>query len=158
MLAFFSGGYFGVIHGQVGVLTAALAWLLVAVVLVFEPAPLPRSRAGRVALAGLAGLTAWSALSLLWSPLLDPGLADVERTALYLAAFLLGAAVFRGPELTRDRRARAARRHRDRLRLRARHAAAARHRRVDGRASAPARGSTSRSPTGTPSARSPRWA
>ena len=101
VLAFFSGGYFSVIHGQVGVLAAALAWLLVAVVLVFVPEPLPRSRAGRVALAGLACLTAWSALSLLWSPLLDPGLADVERTALYLAAFLLGAAVLRGPELTR---------------------------------------------------------
>jgi hypothetical protein len=101
VLAFFSGGYFSVIHGQVGVLTTALAWLLVAAVLVLEPAPLPPSRAGRVALAALAGLTAWSALSLLWSPLLDPGLADVERCALYLAAFLLGAAVLRGPDLTR---------------------------------------------------------
>jgi len=101
LLAFFSGGYFSVIHGQVGVLTTALAWLLVAAVLVLEPAPLPPSRAGRVALAALAGLTAWSALSLIWSPLLDPGLADVERCALYLAAFLLGAAVLRGPDLTR---------------------------------------------------------
>jgi hypothetical protein len=101
VLAFFSGGYFGVIHGQVGVLTTALAWLLVAAVLVLEPAPLPPSRAGRVALVALAGLTAWSALSLLWSPLLDPGLADVERTALYLAAFLLGVALLRGPDLTR---------------------------------------------------------
>src|SRR5215207_2329385 len=101
VLAFFSGGYFSVIHGQVGVLTAALAWILVAAALLIEPAPLPRSRAGRVALAALVGLTAWSALSLLWAPLLDPGLADVERTALYLAAFGLGAAVLRGPQLTR---------------------------------------------------------
>ena len=49
VLAFFSGGYFGVSHGQVGVLVSALAWLLVAVVLLLEPAPLPPSRAGRVA-------------------------------------------------------------------------------------------------------------
>ena len=101
VLAFFSGGYFSVIHGQVGVLVTALAWLLVALVLVLEPAPLPPTRAGRLALAGLAGLTAWSALSLLWSPLLDPGLADVERCALYLAAFVLGAAVLRGRDLAR---------------------------------------------------------
>ena len=101
VLAFFSGGYFSVTHGQVGVLTTALAWLLVAVVFLLEPEPLPPSRAGRIALAGLAGLTVWSALSLLWSPLLDPGLADVGRTALYLAAFLLGAAVLRGPKLDR---------------------------------------------------------
>jgi hypothetical protein len=100
-LAFFSGGYFSVTHGQVGVLATALAWLLVGVVLVLEPSPLPSSRAGRVALAGLAALTVWTALSILWSPLRDPGLADAERTALYLAAFALGAAVLRGPALTR---------------------------------------------------------
>ncbi len=100
-LAFFSGGYFSVIHGQVGVLTCALAWLGVAIVFLLEPRPLPPSRAGRVALAALACLTAWTALSLLWSPLRDPGLADVERTALYLAAFLLGAAVLRGREFER---------------------------------------------------------
>jgi O-antigen ligase len=101
VLAFFSGGYFGVSHGQVGVLVSALAWLLVALVLVLEPAPLPPSRAGRVALAGLAALTAWTALSLLWSPLRDPGLADVERTALYCAAFVAGVAVLRGTWIAR---------------------------------------------------------
>ncbi len=89
VLAFFSGGYFGVIHGQVGLIAATLAWLAAAAVLLLDPRPLPRSRAGRVALAGLAAFVAWSALSLTWSPLLDPGLADVERSALYLAAFLI---------------------------------------------------------------------
>ena len=101
VVAFFSGGYFGVTSGQVGVLVSGLAWLLVALVLVLEPNPLPPSRAGRVALAALAGFTCWCALSLLWAPLLDPALADVERVALYLAAFILGAAVLRGPALTR---------------------------------------------------------
>jgi O-antigen ligase len=101
VLAFFSGGYFGTIHGQVGVLVAALAWLLAAAVLLFEPRPLPPTRAGRVALAGLTAFVAWSALSLLWTPLLDPGLADVERSALYLAAFVLGCAALRGPATLR---------------------------------------------------------
>ena len=101
VLAFFSGGYFGVSHGQVGVLVSALAWLLVALVLVLEPAPLPPTRAGRVALAGIAALTGWTALSLLWSPLRDPGLADVERTALYCAAFVAGVAVLRGAAIVR---------------------------------------------------------
>jgi len=101
VLAFFSGGYFGVSHGQVGVLVSALAWVLVALVLVLEPAPLPPTRAGRVALAALVALTAWTALSLLWSPLRDPGLADVERTALYCAAFVVGVAVLRGIAITR---------------------------------------------------------
>ena len=101
VLAFFSGGYFGVSHGQVGVLASALAWVMVAVVLVLEPAPFPPSRAGRVALAALAAFTAWSALSLLWSPLRDPGLADVERTALYCAAFVVGVAVLRGAAVVR---------------------------------------------------------
>ena len=69
-----------------------------------------------VALAGLTAFVAWSALSLLWSPLRDPGLADVERSALYLAAFLLGCcrAARRGHGA--GGRARAARRHRDRVR------------------------------------------
>jgi hypothetical protein len=70
-------------------------------VLVLDPAPLPASRTGRFALAGLAALTLWSGLSLLWSPLRDPGLADVERTALYLAAFVVAAAVLRDTRLAR---------------------------------------------------------
>jgi len=96
VLAFFSGGYFGVIHGQVGVLVATLAWLLAAAVILFEPRPFPSSKAGLVALAGLTAFVAWSALSLLWSPLRDPGLSDVERSALYLAAFLVGCSALRG--------------------------------------------------------------
>ena len=90
------GGYFGVIHGQVGVLVTALAWLLAATVILFEPRPFPSSRPAVVALAGLTAFVAWSALSLLWSPLRDPGLADVERSALYLAAFLVGCSALRG--------------------------------------------------------------
>jgi hypothetical protein len=101
VLAFFSGGYFGVIHGQVGLIAAMLAWLAAAAVLLFDAQSLPQSRAGRVALAGLALLVAWSALSLLWAPLIDPGLADVERSALYLAAFILACWALRGAAIRR---------------------------------------------------------
>jgi hypothetical protein len=96
VLAFFSGGYFGVIHGQVGLIAAVLAWVAAAAVLLFGAQPLPPSRAGCVALAGLTLFVAWSAVSLLWAPLLDPGLADVERSALYLAAFILGCWALQG--------------------------------------------------------------
>ena len=101
VLAFFSGGYFGVVHGQVGLIAATVAWLAVAAVLVLDRHPLPDSTPGRVALIGLTLLVAWSALSLVWAPLLDPGLADVERTALYLAAFILGCWALRGAAVGR---------------------------------------------------------
>lgn len=101
VLAFFSGGYFGVIHGQVGLIAATLAWLVVAAVLLLDRRPLPSSRTAAVALAGLALLVAWSALSLLWAPLLDPGLADVERAALYLAALVLGCWALRDAAVAR---------------------------------------------------------
>ena len=46
----------------------------------------PAERAARVAIGGLAALTAWSALSLTWAPLAGPAVDDVERNVLYLAA------------------------------------------------------------------------
>jgi hypothetical protein len=101
VLAFFSGGYFGVAHGQVGLIAATLAWLAAAAVLLLDRQPLPPSTAGRVALAGLALLVGWSAVSLLWAPLLDPGLADVERAALYLAVFIVGAWALREAAIAR---------------------------------------------------------
>jgi len=101
VLAFFSGGYFGVIHGQVGLIAAVLAWVAVAAVVLLDHRPLPASTTAQVALAGLTLLVAWSALSLLWAPLLDPGLADVERASLYLAIFILGCWAFRGADVSR---------------------------------------------------------
>src|SRR3954470_22580399 len=55
LLAFGRGGYFGVARLR----GAILAWLLLAVAAVVAERPLPRSRAGRLALGGLAALTAW---------------------------------------------------------------------------------------------------
>src|SRR4051812_50174482 len=88
LLAFGRGGYFGVARLR----GAILAWLLLAVAAVVAERPLPRSRAGRLALGGLAALTAWVGLSVLWAPLAGPAFADLERLALYLAAFAAGGA------------------------------------------------------------------
>src|SRR5436190_9187896 len=99
-LAFFSGGYFETTRPAVPRLIAGIvAWLLVAVAALTVPRPLPGSRAGRLAVAGLAGLAAWSAISLAWAPLAGPAFRDVQRLVLYLGALIAAAA------LLRDRRA-----------------------------------------------------
>jgi hypothetical protein len=95
VLAFFAGGYF---DGP-RVVAAGIAWALVLVLALAGPLPLPTSRAGRVALAGLAGLAAWSAISYAWAPLVSPVIDSVQRLLLYLAAMLIAVA------LLRDRRA-----------------------------------------------------
>jgi hypothetical protein len=46
--------------------------------------PLPASTPGRVALGGLAALAAWTALSLLWSPVAGATVDDIQRLLLYL--------------------------------------------------------------------------
>ena len=58
--------------------------------------PLPRSRNGRLALGGLAALTAWTGLSLLWAPVGGPAFADLERLILYTAAFGAGIVLLKG--------------------------------------------------------------
>jgi hypothetical protein len=100
LLAFYSGGYFETTRPAVPRLIAGIvAWLLVAVAALTVPRPLPRSRAGRLAIAGLAALAAWSAISLAWAPLAGPAFRDVQRLVLYLGALIAAAA------LLRDRRA-----------------------------------------------------
>lgn len=54
--------------------------------------PWPASAAGRIAIAGLLGLAAWTALSLLWAPLGEAAREDVWRLALYAAALPLAVA------------------------------------------------------------------
>lgn len=91
VLAFRAGGYF--IEPR---LWAALgAGVLVLFVAVTAPEPLPRRLPGRLGLASLAGLTAWTALSISWSPVPGQALADAERVALYLAAAIAGVALLR---------------------------------------------------------------
>ncbi len=92
LLAFGRGGYFGVTRVRV----AILACLLLALAAFVAETPLPRSRNGRLALGGLAALTAWTGLSLLWAPVGGPAFADLERLILYTAAFGAGIVLLKG--------------------------------------------------------------
>jgi hypothetical protein len=90
VLAFDSGGFFDRSRTIAGI----AAWALVAL-LAITGAPLPRSRAAWATLAGLAGLTAWAAVSLSWAPLLEPARDDVGRLVLYTGVLLASAMAWR---------------------------------------------------------------
>ncbi len=96
-LAFRRGGDFTAPFHPVAPLVAAIAaWLLVLLVAVAAPVPLPRSRAGRLTLAGMALLAAWSGASIAWAPVAGTAARDFELNLFYLAGFLVGTAVLRG--------------------------------------------------------------
>jgi hypothetical protein len=95
VLAFYAGGFFGAPR----VVAGAAAWALVLLFAVAGPLPLPRSRAGWVAVAGLGGLAGWTAVSMAWAPMYGPAIDNVERLLVYLAVLLAATA------LLRDRRA-----------------------------------------------------
>src|SRR3954470_19923706 len=101
LLAFYKGGYFEGARDAaligVGVLLALAALVLPGQAL------LPRRRPARLALAGFAGLTLWTALSAAWAPLDDPAWATFERDALYLGALLAAMALLAGPVRGRAR-------------------------------------------------------
>jgi O-antigen ligase len=90
-LAFFFGGYYDRARTTAGI----VAWALVLAVAVVCERPLPRRRAGRLALAGLGLLLGLTALSMLWAPLAGPAFHDAQRLALYLAALIAAAALLR---------------------------------------------------------------
>jgi hypothetical protein len=91
VLAFFSGAYFDRPRLWAGI----VVWAAVAVAAVACPRPWPRTRAGWLAVGGLAGLTAWTAVSISWAPLRDVAQADAQRLLLYLGVLVAGIAVFR---------------------------------------------------------------
>ncbi len=97
VLAFFAGGYFDGPRAA----AAAIAWAMVLLLCLAGPLPLPASRSGRVALAALAGLAIWSAISLSWAPLIGPALDSVGRLLLYIAVLLVAVATLRDPRMTR---------------------------------------------------------
>ena len=97
VLAFYSGGYFA----EPRIVAAIVAWALVLALAAAGPVPLPQGRAGRVALAGLVLLTAWSALSVTWAPLKGPAIQSVERLVLYTGALLVALGVLRIPRAMR---------------------------------------------------------
>ncbi|MGH2746034.1 MAG: hypothetical protein ACRDN8_26775, partial [Thermoleophilaceae bacterium] len=96
-LAFFSGGFFD----RPRLIAALGAWAVVLVAAFTAPRPLSVSAPGRVALAGLAGLCAWTALSLLWSPIAGATVDDVQRTLLYLGYAAGATALFAQPWVVR---------------------------------------------------------
>ena len=97
VLAFFSGGFFAEARLTAGI----VALLLAAAVAAFAKPPLPRSRPGRIALAGLALLAGLTLLSTLWAPLKGPALDDSQRVILYLAGTFAAAAILRPRALAR---------------------------------------------------------
>jgi hypothetical protein len=96
-LAFFSGGYFD----PARLLAGAAAWALLGVAALTSPAPLPRSRPGRIALAGLVLLTAWTGASIAWSELASPATDALQRLLLYVAALTAAVALLREPAARR---------------------------------------------------------
>ncbi len=102
-VAFFSGGFMNVDLTTAPRAASWYAGLIAGVaacaLALIAPRPLlPRSRGGRLAVAGLAGLAAWVGLSLLWAPLSTPATQDFQRLLLYAAAFVAAHAWLRGRE------------------------------------------------------------
>jgi hypothetical protein len=91
VIAFFSGGYFE----RPRLIAGILAWAAVLAAVVLARRPLSASRAGRIAVAGLAALCIWTALSLLWTPIAGATTDDLERVLLFLAYFAACAVLFR---------------------------------------------------------------
>ena len=83
VLAFFSGGYFD----RPRLIAGLLAWGAVLAAVLLARQPLPRGRPGRIALAGLAALCAWTAISLLWTPIAGATADDLQRLLLFVAYF-----------------------------------------------------------------------
>jgi O-antigen ligase len=97
VLAFFSGGYFDAPR----LIAAVAAWALVLAVALAAPQPLPASWRGRVALAGLVLIAAWTGLSIVWAPLSGPATAAFVRLLLYVATFVAAMALLREPAAAR---------------------------------------------------------
>jgi hypothetical protein len=97
VLALFSGGY----YSEPQIVTAIVVWALVLALAVTGPAPLPRTRPGALAVAGLALIGVWSAVSIAWAPLGGPAIYSVQRLVLYLGALLLAIGALRVPRALR---------------------------------------------------------
>lgn len=91
-LAFFSGGFFE----RPRLIAGIVAWAIAAVAVVVSPRPLPRSGPALTAIAGLALLTGWTALSYEWAPLGGRAQDDIQRLLLYLGFFVACVALLRG--------------------------------------------------------------
>ena len=97
VLAFFSGGFFD----EPRLIAGVAVWALVALVALFAPQPIPRSRPAQLALLGLSLLCLWVIASFAWAPLGGRAQDDAERLLLYLGVMVAGVAVLRGPVVRR---------------------------------------------------------
>jgi hypothetical protein len=97
LLAFFAGGYFD------GPRAAALVagWSLVLYLALAGPSPLPASLPARLALGALVALTGWTALSIVWAPLIGPAVDGAQRLLLYVAVLLASTALLRDTRAAR---------------------------------------------------------
>src|SRR5581483_10002645 len=93
-LGFANGGYFPVSWGWSGVAVLGLVVLALAVGVVVEVATLDL-----VFVSALAGLTAWTFLSLLWTSSIPGTVLEGERTLVYLGAGLAGLLLLRRASL-----------------------------------------------------------
>lgn len=93
VLCFRAGGYFH--DPRTAIAIGASVVVAVVAISPLGPALIPPTRAGRVALAGLVALAGWTALSLLWAPLIEPAREDAQRLALYVAALALAVVALR---------------------------------------------------------------
>jgi O-Antigen ligase len=89
VLAFFTGGYFAGAQAWAG----AVAWLLVIISLLVCPRPLPRTRAGKVAIAGLALLAVWTLISIGWAPIAGSAYHAGQLVALYTGVLIAATAL-----------------------------------------------------------------
>jgi len=90
-LAFFTGGYFAAAREWAGL----VAWLLVGVALLAGPRELPRTRAVRAALLGLAMFGAWTLFSTVWAPIAGDAWAAGQIVMLYLGGLLAAVLLLR---------------------------------------------------------------
>jgi O-antigen ligase len=86
LMAFDSGGYFAPSYLRAG----AIAWIVLAVLLVLRPPHFVITTRALIAVGTLAGLAVWMGISTSWSSDAYTGLADTQRTIAYAGLFALG--------------------------------------------------------------------
>src|SRR6185503_3618981 len=87
VLAFFTGGF----RDDARLIAGIVVWALVVLAALFAERPLPRSTAGRIALAGAALLAIWTGVSMAWSPVSSAAVDDTQRVLMYAGALVAAA-------------------------------------------------------------------
>jgi O-antigen ligase/polysaccharide polymerase Wzy-like membrane protein len=96
-LAFFSGGYFT----EPRVWAGLAAWVLVVVAVAVSPRPVPRDRAGRLAIGGLLALALWTLASTAWAPIAGSAYDAGQLGLVYAGGLIAAAALLRPAALQR---------------------------------------------------------